>query len=730
MMVSGRVTADDDRATPLANARITLTSDVAGREPLVVLSDSDGAFSVRMAGKTIAVAVTRTGFSPARALATAGEPLGIRLARGAVISGRLVDQEGRPLEGQRVSAERLDGDSPFTVSTTADDRGEYRLSGLTRGRYRVVSVMPVALFVTSSFSIPEPTRVYYPGSSDADGAEPLDMAAGDERTDIDLVLSLSDNERSSLSSGFVAPPMPALGAPVSGAEGAAVRGRVVDGAGQPVTDATVFLRGRNLARRTVSGRDGEYAFIDLPLASVDIFAEKHGHSLLPQGPQLRPGASVTLAAGRTAEGVDLLLAPWSSVTGRVVDEYGEPVQGARVQLMTSRYERGRQRLVGAGAAIRTTNDLGIYRLWNVTPGRYLVSATVGEVLSAELPGYGRSYYPGTDDPAAASPVTIATSQEVTGVDLILTRQPTANISGRLLDAEGRPTNGGSLTLLPSARSASPLGIGIGARIEKDGSFEFANVTPGAYVIQSNAGQSGGSRLPEFGVLRVNVTNDDVRDLMLRRSRGATLTGHVSVSPGAITVADASFTGTQVTTMAADPDFDLPNSNRGSQVDAAAGFTLRGLVGPRRLRVDLPDGWVVEQINIGGVDITDRIVDFDSQASFDDVEVTVTDRISILRGSVSSRDGRTLSRQSLVVFSNLPDQWYPGSRFVRRTRSDVDGSYAVKGLPLGTYYIAPLEVEPGAALADAAFLDSLIPQALSVSVTEGQTTIAHVRAGPR
>jgi uncharacterized GH25 family protein len=66
---------------------------------------------------------------------TAG-PIEIRLRRGAVISGRVADDDGEPIVGARVVAEQLSGSPPTrsTVATTeTDDRGEYRIGSLPAG---------------------------------------------------------------------------------------------------------------------------------------------------------------------------------------------------------------------------------------------------------------------------------------------------------------------------------------------------------------------------------------------------------------------------------------------------------------------------------------------------------------------------------------------------------------------------------------------------------------------
>jgi hypothetical protein len=71
----------------------------------------------------------------------------------------------------------------------------------------------------------------------------------------------------------------------------------------------------------------------------------------------------------------------------------------------------------------------------------------------------------------------------------------------------------------------------------------------------------------------------------------------------------------------------------------------------------------------------------------DVEVVLTDRPSELRGRVTDDSGSGVAGASILVFSTEASRWYLASLHVRRTITQDDGTFAVAGMPSGTYYVA-------------------------------------------
>ena len=442
---------------------------------------------------------------------------------------------------------------------------------------------------------------------------------------------------------------------------------------------------------------------------------------------------VPLQPGETLDNWPLPLEAWGIVVGRVFDEYGDPVQGAKVEVLQLRYEGGRRRLVGMPSFGSATDDHGSYRLFGLRPGQYIVSAEVGGAAAiADLPGYTRTLFPGTPVAAQAQFVTVGQA-EVTGIDFGLVRAPSATVSGRFVNTKDEPT-GGSLQLLPSQHSLSVMGVAAGARIYPDGRFEFPYVAPGEYVIQGYRGRTNSWTEGEFGAARVTVTDSDVRGVVVRTSLGSSIRGRIVFEPSlGSNVPNPSEVGLSPIPV----DYDLsPQSNFASaNIRPDGSFAIEGINGPRRLEVlRVPPGWVLKEIRAGGISVTDQVLPFGTaDESLRDVEVVLTDRVSELIGFVRDDRARPMASATVIVFSTDRSHWYPRSRYVQRDRTEADGSFSISGLPSGQYYAAPVRNVPAdgdEAWQEPAFLESLMPGAASVLIGDGGRASANFRLSDR
>ena len=318
---------------------------------------------------------------------------------------------------------------------------------------------------------------------------------------------------------------------------AAIAGMVVvTGTGQPARRARVTLNATEGggSRTAMTDDEGRYAFNDLAAGRYTVSVSKTGHVGITYGQTRpgRPGTPIQLTDGQKFA-ANLQLPRGSVITGTVVDEYGEANAGTQVRVMRYVMQGGRRTLQQAGNG--STDDRGIYRVFGLQPGDYLVSAvprnagpgidvarlqaelaavreriasagpgdgtvarelaTRAGMLEGQLPqadeqatGYAPVYFPGTVSAAQAGTVPLNIGEERASVDFQLVRVPLARIDGTVVNSTGQPADNVQITLTDAATSV-PGAITMGVRADADGRFHLANVPPGSYRLIARAAVS-------------------------------------------------------------------------------------------------------------------------------------------------------------------------------------------------------------------------------------------------
>jgi hypothetical protein len=770
--IRGRVVADDDTRAPIRNARVSLTSP-AGTVP-TVLADGEGRFAMTsLAAGRYTLSVAKPGYVRTVFGATkpgdhgrlidvddraAVEGLEIRMPRSGAIAGRVVDDLGDPAAGVTVIAESVGRDpvshgesrKPTAAgSAQTNDLGEYRIGGLLEGVF-VVSVggngisdplgSGVMVYVNAAGTqtiirrgdgMPAlgSSRTYYPNATALSDAQPISVSRGEERSAIDFVVAFSRQQSASERTADTARAS-------TSADAGTLRGRILRADGRPLARARIRLaavKGLSV-RMTDSEDDGFYEFSRVIPDEYVVSASKGGFvdSTFGRASAADRPATVMVGPRDTREHIDLTLSPYGAIEGRLLDENGDPLEGARIRVLQLRFVAGRQRLADV---VRippdVTDDRGRYRVAGVAPGQYFVSSLIGQIMvnvrMADVPGYAPTYFPGTENAGEARAVSVGLSQNVTGVDFVVKRTTTARIAGVAFRSNGDPIQG-NLIMTASERSGALAPNAVGARIGPDGTFEFPNVAPGEYVIRASRDRVNSWTEGEFAALFVTVNGADVTGLLLRTSPGSTISGRITLEGAG----SLPLRAVELAPVPVDPDWFGGQTARADVHDDWT-FDVAGLNGPRRLRLArVPLGWALKGVYLNGIDVTDRPMLFGTAAqSISGLEVVLTDRLTEVSGVVADRNGRPIAESSVIGFSTDPDLWYQDSRFVRRAAPRSDGMFAISGLPPGEYFVAAVarrgfEEERQ----DPEFLDSIARQATRIVLAEGQKVAVIVKLATR
>lgn len=542
---------------------------------------------------------------------------------------------------------------------------------------------------------------------------------------------------------------------------AVIRGRVVAmDTGGAIRRAQVRLSGSDVGvKSALTDGNGRYEFKELPAGRVTLNVSKGGFVNMQYGQTrpFEPGRPIELSDGQVMEKVDIALPRGSVVSGRVVDEFGEPVTDAMVTAMRMSFTNGRKRLVPAGR-IGQTNDLGQFRIYGLPPGDYYVTATYRDLGSfamdfgmgapngsgsGSMPtsGYAPTYYPGTPSPTDAQRVSVSVGQEMTGVDISLLPVKLARVTGQATSSDGRPLSGAMIMLMPASRDGGFFMPGGTTRTNASGQFTLNGIAPGDYSLQvrstgpmmidagggammfsmsTDANGSAPRREPEFANVPLAVNGEDLSGVVVMTTHGAKARGRVVFEGGSRPDGTAQI---RVMSPSADAEGGPSIGSGMGQVRDDGQFDLSGLVGSHLIRpTSLPNGWLLRSVLLNGVDITDTGYEFKPGEDVEGLEVLLTQRTTEVDGTVSNSQNQPLKDYTVVVFSTDEAKWtMPMTRWAQSARPDQEGRFRIKNLPAGSYYAVAVEYVAQGEWNDPDWLTRMRERATTFKVTEGSGT---------
>jgi len=334
---------------------------------------------------------------------------------------------------------------------------------------------------------------------------------------------------------------------------ASVTGRVTVG-DKPAAGIIVAINGisqQTLIAQTTTDAEGKYRIAGLAPGQVTVATVAPTY-VLPASPTFTPGRVLNLSADEVIEGIDFKLTRGGVITGRVTDSEGKPVVEERISLNQIDDGRGPTQAVpgrpmiarGANPYTYSTDDRGIYRLYGVPAGRYLVSVgdDAGGTWTVRGAGYyPRTYSPDTTDASKASIVELSEGGEAKNIDINLgLRARTYTVSGRIIDADSNQPLAGVDYSFGSLRqdqnqtyfsgTNSP-----GTPTNVNGEFRIEGVEPGRYGIMATSSNFLPNNFLSVSdrQLRVysdpvqfEITDGDVSGLEIKARRSLSLSGAV------------------------------------------------------------------------------------------------------------------------------------------------------------------------------------------------------------
>ncbi|MDA0204553.1 MAG: carboxypeptidase-like regulatory domain-containing protein [Acidobacteria bacterium] len=234
------------------------------------------------------------------------------------------------------------------------------------------------------------------------------------------------------------------------------------------------------------------------------------------GGSIQRGGVIDVGPGQTLDDLVLGMQAAAVITGRVLDEDGEPEEGLTVEAVRFRSFGGARELLAEGHTL--TNDNGEYRIYGLAQGGYYVRVNLNSTnggeskrgLFGQHSGYVDTYYPNVHDAAQASLLRITSKAEATCIDFQMVRTKTLSMSGQIVDGTGQPATGGSLALLDRSKAdqrSRPRRM----VVRRGGKFEAAGLVPGSYRLEAMVSSRDGS---DFALYDFELADRSIENLVI------------------------------------------------------------------------------------------------------------------------------------------------------------------------------------------------------------------------
>jgi hypothetical protein len=485
-----------------------------------------------------------------------------------------------------------------------------------------------------------------------------------------------------------------------------IAGKVVSStSGAPLAQTRVTIAPVQAQTRTASlitGADGTFDFKGLPAGKYSLSAARRGFIESSFNQHERYSTAIVAGGDVDSEHLVFPLTPQAVLTGKILDEVGDPVRRARVSLYVQDQSTGVSRIRRSANSL--TDDRGLYEFPGLAAGTYFISVnampwyavhphsqSIGDGSSIEPPPvnhsmdvtYATTYYPDTTDSDDATPIPLRGGEHMSA-DIHLTPVPALRI---VVGPSGTPEQGFMMpTLLKNSFESREniMGTIMGMGSDPSDDHRTSNFTP----------------LPGGGVELTGIPAGKYT-VYMPNSDGAT---------GGISEVDLTQNGQQLDPSAGEPvssmkfqvqvvgEHQVPqqlalllrNGDRrvvvASQVDAKGECTFVHFPpGKYDLMAATPRSfYAVTEIATNGSSRRSHALEVAAGSTIEGT-VTVVAGTGTVRG-VARRDGKGVAGVMVVLVPSDPET--QDEQF-RRDQSDSDGTFSIPNVIPGQYAIVAI-----------------------------------------
>jgi protocatechuate 3,4-dioxygenase beta subunit len=515
---------------------------------------------------------------------------------------------------------------------------------------------------------------------------------------------------------------------------AAISGRVTLKS-EPARGVVVLLQSEEAMRagdrspgmRMKTDDNGRFRFASLKAGRYTLIAFAPGFVTPGENTLGSRAKAIDLTDGENVENQEIALKRGAVITGRVTDANGKPLVEQRVEL-TRLDDRGQlARVPGFSPYANSTDDRGIYRIYGLQAGRYLVGAGFAQregsiMLTANRAYYQLTYHPDTTEQSKAKVIDLSEGFEATGIDIKMAdAKKTYDVFGRVVNADtGQPMAGVRMSfgsLMDGGKRIGGFGT-FGNQTDAQGEFHIPGVLPGKYAVFASPEQD--SDLYSEPVL-FEIGDEDVTGLVVRMRRGGSISG-VAVIEGTNDPAILSkLSQIQVYANVRSEELSAP-SGRPANVGTDGGFALRG-VNPGMARLNIFYRAETPRFSI-------LRLERDGAALREGVQINPGEQVTGVR-IVIGTGTNTLRGQLRITGGSLPEDailvvnaYRAGTEIVngRSRQVEAGGLFVIEGLTPGEYELKLSAYFPSGSTPETGKLtERLNKRAQAVTVSGNQET---------
>ena len=296
-----------------------------------------------------------------------------------------------------------------------------------------------------------------------------------------------------------------------------IKGRVTDEGGQPVQDASVYVMPAGSfsaqnslavlkARPTSTDENGRFDIDNIDAGAYSLMAYAPGYVTV-LGLSMDGGVQKYYRPG---EFVSVRLVKGGVITGTVTNDAGMPIVGMRVRadrVRDSQGQRTKRQNIDPMQMFEEwrTDDRGIYRIYGLEPGAYVVSAGGKAFISFQEDGYAgdvTTYHPSSTRDTATE-VRVAGGQESSGIDIRYRDGQGYAISGTIAGVTNPALQEATIVTLSQASTDSVESMTFVPSFLPNRSFSFYGMSEGEYYLTAvSAGEKGTAALSPRKLVKV------------------------------------------------------------------------------------------------------------------------------------------------------------------------------------------------------------------------------------